>query len=127
MSAAGKSSFIARVGLLEEPKCPVGVPQTSRLQRAGTLELIERVLANGLEHVVATLAITQQALLDQCIERVDVSAGDLLGALKRASAHEHAESGEHLLLAGGQQVVAPVEGCAQRALAIGHVPSPAPE
>jgi hypothetical protein len=49
------------------------------------------VLADGLEHRVATVAAADQAVLDERVECVEVGAGDLLRRCERAAADEDSE------------------------------------
>ena len=75
------------------------------------------VLADGLEHPVALVGEAQEALLDERLQGVEVGFGHLLGGLERAAAGEDGEAGEEPLLLGGEQVVAPLDGGAERLLA----------
>ena len=88
-------------------------------KHAGVRELVElfgRELANRLEHPVAVAGAAEEALVDQRGDRVDVGAADLLGGLQRATAGEHGQAGEEVLLCRRQEVVAPGDRRAQRPL-----------
>jgi hypothetical protein len=67
------------------------------------------------------LAAHKQALGDEAVECVEIGAGDRLGGLHGCAAGEDREAFEALLLGVAEQVVAPVDGCAQRLLASGRV------
>ncbi len=95
---------------------------------AARVELLQRVLAHGLEHREAQLVRRRVDLLDQALvdERrhpvEDRQAGVLagiahrLGGLEGAGAGEHREAAEQALLGVAQQLVAPVDRLAQRLL-----------
>ena len=72
----------------------------------------------GRAHVLAS---HEQALRDQGVERVQSAAGDRLGRLDGRAAGEHREAREAPLLVIAEQLVAPVDGGAQRLLARGCV------
>ena len=99
------------------------------LELAGRLELLERVLADRLEHPEARLAVgvfaqpQQQALLDQRVEVFEhvgraVGVADRGRGLEPQAADEHAQAPEQRLLPLEQQVVAPGDRVAQRPLAL---------
>ena len=102
-----------REGLLGEPKEPVRLPRLYLRCLARDLEPLGGELADRLQHPVARiecrLALAQQALVEERLERVGVSAGDLLRGLVRAAADEDGEPREEQLLLLGEQVVAPLD------------------
>ena len=84
-------------------------------------EALGGIGADGLQHAQpgasADVAAYEQALGHQPVERVDAGAGDRLGRLHRRAAGEHREAREAVLFLRAQQLVAPVDGRAQRPLA----------
>jgi hypothetical protein len=66
-------------------------------------------------------AAGEQLLGDHAVERVEVGGGDGFRRLRRGAAGEHGETRKAPLLGVSQQVVAPVDGRAQRLLACGRV------
>ena len=100
---------------------PLRVPAPDVVLLARPLELLERVLAQRLEHPVAPCAGAHEAAVDERSERVKLCVADGLGGLKRAAAREHGESCEQPLLLLGEQFVAPVDRRLQRLLAPGRV------
>jgi hypothetical protein len=97
------------------------------------LELFQSVLANRLQHhkagfTPAWLDLLRKTFIDHgchAIEQIQIKIASGIAhgfrAFQRASAHEHRESPEKLLLGGSQQIVAPVNGGAQRLLPLRHV------
>ena len=69
----------------------------------------------------SALRVAQQALVDERLQRVEVGAADLLRGLQRAAAAEDRKPGEELLLPFVEQLVAPLDRAAERALALGQV------
>ena len=61
--------------------------------------------------------MADEALADECLERVELRARDLLRRLKGAPACEDGQPGEEATLGVVEQLVAPVDGRAQRLLA----------
>ncbi len=55
---------------------------------ACAFEHIERVLADRLQHPEAVVALAEEALLDQRLNRVEVGLRDLLSRFERAAAGE---------------------------------------
>jgi hypothetical protein len=116
-----------------------GVAAARLVLIAALLQLLPRVLPDGLEHPVtgALLATVvgghrHQRLLDQGPEviyhRFGVAVAGLrahrLGRRKREAPDEHGEAPEQPPLRLGEQVVAPVEGGAHGLLTLGEVSCP---
>jgi hypothetical protein len=59
------------------------------------------------------------------VKLVEIGADDPLHRVERAAAAEHRETREQALLIGSEEVVAPFDGRAQGALALGQVSRPA--
>ncbi len=102
----------------EHTGCMAG-PQLLEPALVPLLEPCPRELADRLEHPVAVGAPgvgapTDEALVDEGGERVEIGVADLLGSLERAAAAKDGEVCEELLLAGGQQVVRPFDRRPQR-------------
>jgi len=107
------------------------------LQLLALVALLARagVIANALQHGEARLRVLrrtgaelQQALVDQRLQTPEgvelVGAGgeaDGRGGARREGAAEDAQAAQRGALGGGEQLVAPVERRAQRAVAIGKV------
>src|SRR5207302_8407972 len=87
----------------------------------GLLEFFAGVFTDRLEHPVAIARVTHEALVDKRLERVDVRVCDAFRCLERATASEDGEARKELLLLGGQQLVAPLDRRAQRALPLGEI------
>src|SRR3954453_17205893 len=107
----------------------LGVAAAVLLTRAGRVEQLERVLADGLEHDPPHLAVGVEPLVDEARpderrERRPAGAADRGGARAAATAGEPGEAREPHLLPGGEQPVAPVDRGAQRALAGRQVARP---
>ena len=105
------------------------MPPAGALELAGRVELLERVLADRLEHPEARLAVgvlaqpQQQALLDERVEVFEgvaraVRVADGRGRLEPEAADEDGQAPEQRLLPLEQQVVAPGDRVAQRPLAL---------
>jgi hypothetical protein len=91
---------------------------SQQLRRVGPFcEPLPRVLADRLEHPVASVRRTDEVLVDQGLERVEVGVGDLLGRFERAAPGEGRESREQLLLLPCEEVVRPGDRRAERLLA----------
>ena len=106
-----------RLGFLGQGEKVLGLaaPQLVRLTRG--LELLERVLADRLEHPDAIrLADADEALVDERLKRVEVGIADRFGSLERAAAGEDPEAGEEALLVRVQKLVRPPDGSPQRLL-----------
>ena len=61
--------------------------------------------------------MTQEALVDERLERVEVGVADFLGRVEDAAAGEDSEAGEELPLVVGEQVMRPFNRRAQGLLA----------
>ena len=121
---------VRREGDLEHP---VGVPaaDVSCLDRGldRGLELLDRELANRLEHPEALLAEAarpspHEALVEERRERVEIGVADCLGRLERAAPAEDRESPEEPLLVLVEQVVRPGDRRSQRRVALVGVACP---
>ena len=99
----------------------LGVAQPQRVGLARRLELLDRELADRLQHPVPRaprgLAAADEALVDQRLQRVDLRAADSLGRLVRATAGEHREPREQLLFLRREEVVRPTDRRVERLLA----------
>ena len=97
-------------------------------------ELVQRVLADRLEHgephvAVEVVADAHEALLRETLEsaddverrRVAGDPADGLRRLDRRATREHAEASEQPLILRVEQVVAPVDRAAQRPLPLRQV------
>ena len=84
-------------------------------------ETLGGVGADRLQHpqpgASADVPADEQALGDQPVERVDAGAGDRLRRLHRRAPGEYGEAREAVPFLRAQQLVAPVDGCAQRPVA----------
>ncbi len=99
---------------------------------AGCLELIERVLTNRLEHAkpglgAIGLIADHQALRHERVQPVQRvgGVGDRLGSLERPPAAEDRHTAKQGRGRRIKELVAPLDGGAQRLLALGSVPRPA--
>jgi hypothetical protein len=63
--------------------------------------------------------VPDEVVLGQRLEREDVHPADLVGGGERESAGEDAEPRERLLPGWVEQAVAPIDGGAQRSMALG--------
>ena len=75
---------------------------------AGLLPVMESLggeLADRLEHPEALAPVSQQALVDERLEDVEIGAADVFGRIKSAAAGEDRQAREELLLVLGEQVV----------------------
>src|SRR5215203_4588606 len=80
------------------------------------VESLDRVFAHRLEHPKPVVLSPQEVLVDERVERVEVSVDHDLGRLERTAAHENAEPNKQTPLALVKQVVAPLNRCPQRLL-----------
>ena len=95
------------------------MPAPQLLGLLAAAELLERVLPDRLEHEEAVVPDRlQQAVVDERGELVDARVADLLRRLERERACEHRQAGEQRLRRSVEQVVAPLDRRAQRALAL---------
>ena len=109
------------LGLLGERQEVVRVAASQLLGLARRLKPLARVLADRLQHREPLVGVAQEALVDERLEGVEIDLRHLLGRLERGAAPEDGEPGEEGLLRGCQQLVAPVDGCAEGALAFGQI------
>src|SRR4051794_106549 len=77
-----------------------GVAFTELPRSSSQLELLCRVVADGLEHPEAIVRASEQALVEQRLQRVQVGVAHLFGGFERAAAREHRHAGKQLLLFG---------------------------
>jgi len=109
----------------------LGVAAQGAHEFAAILKAFARERSDGLEQPIA-LAVRRRILRDQADgPQVVQGFGDLglvsehrAGRLDSEAAGEHAKPGEDALMGGGQPMVAPVEGVAQRALPVRQVAWP---
>jgi hypothetical protein len=99
----------------------VGVAAAQIIGFAPSLELVDRVLPDRLEHRDAVPKPPYEALVEQRLERVEVGGTDIFGCLERAAAGENRQTREQLLLVVRQELVAPLDRRAQRPLALRQV------
>ncbi len=103
-------------GLRELEKEP-GVPPPKLSFVARLAEPLRRKLSDRLEHPVALVRETEEALLDERLHGVEVGIRHLLRGRESAAAGEDREAGEQPLLVPVEEVVAPLDRRAQRLLA----------
>ena len=85
-------------------------------------ESLDGELEDRHEHPeAAVVRPPQEALLEERSDGLDVGVADGLGRVEREPAREDAEAVEQPALVGGQQVVAPGDRRAERALSLGGV------
>src|SRR5207249_7461881 len=94
----GASAAQIRLRLLGEGQEMLPVPPAHFVGLARLPKPLGRVLADRLEHPVTRrepgLALAEQALVEERLERVRIGAGNLLCGLVRASASEGREASE---------------------------------
>ena len=99
----------------------VGVEMLQMRRLIARVEPLEGELADRLEHPVPRplwgSALADKALVDESVERVRVGAAHDLGRLECATPGEDREASEEALFVGRQEVVGPVDCCAQCLLA----------
>src|SRR5438132_13482195 len=99
------------------------IPRVSCAQLDRILEVakpFERELSNRLQHEEPGAdERLHETRLDDRAERLDCGIGNLLGAFERERPLEDRQSGEELLQLRRQQVVAPLDGRAERSLSRG--------
>ena len=94
------------------------MPQSHVLPVRRLVEPLERILADRVEHAEAAAAPPpNQALLDERLEDVELGVAYGLRRVERKAAGEHRQPPEELLLVRLEQLVAPLDRRAQRALA----------
>src|SRR5436309_1063522 len=77
-------------------------------------EPLKRELPDRLEQPEPSVRKPHEALLDECLECVELGLDDLLRCLERAAAGEDGEPREQMLLLVGEQVDAPFDRRPQR-------------
>ena len=89
-------------------------PEVVRL--GARVEQLARVLADRLEHAEALAVGTDEALVDERAEGVEVSAAHLLCRLERAPADEDGEAAKQRRLMLVEELDAPADRVAQRSM-----------
>jgi hypothetical protein len=88
---------------------------------ATLLEAFERILADRLEHPVASLTVflpaPHKALVEQRLQRVGIYVADGFSCFERARSPEDGQPAKQLPLVGKEQLVRPLDRRAQRLLA----------
>src|SRR2546425_4066755 len=107
-----------RLGLLSERQEVLRVAAAQLISLAGGLEPLGRVFADRLQHPEPVIYASQKALLDERLQSIEIGIGDLLSRLERAAAAEDRKPTKEALLVTRQQLVAPFDRRAQRALAL---------
>ena len=114
-----------RLGALGKREIVPGVTAVDVRAAVIGVELLQRVLADGLEHqqagVGARAVAAHELLVDQPFECIEVGAGHPLGRLDRRASSEDGEAPERLCLGLAEEPVAPIDRGAQRALPVGRV------
>ena len=90
------------------------------------LQLLERELSDRLEHreprlFVPACICTNEALVDQGLERVEIRGADPFRGIQRAATGEDSQTSEEGSFTVVQQITAPLDRRAERALALGRV------
>ena len=112
-----------KAGRLRDRQEEPSVAQADGVHLAGSSELLQREIADRLEHPETNLAVADKALLDERLERVEIGACNLLRRPERAASGEDRQPGKERLLGFCEQVVAPLDRCPQRRLAGIGVPA----
>ena len=117
-----------RLCLLRECQKVLGVAPTQIVGPVRLLDSLGGVLADCLQHREPRLLLrafyASEAAVGkrgEPVDDVEAVSAHALGGAEGASARKHSEPGEQLLLLRLQQVVAPVDRRANRALALGQV------
>ena len=76
------------------------MPSPNIVSIRGVGQLLRRVVADRLEHPVALVRATDETLLDERLQGVEIGVCNLRRGLERAAACEDGEAGEELLLRG---------------------------
>ena len=100
-----------RLSLFRECQEMFRVAAAQLIGGARSLKSLGRVFADRVQHREPVISVSQEALLDERLERIEVSIGDLFGRLERAAAVEDSESREEALLVKRQQLAAPFDRC----------------
>lgn len=91
---------------------------------AARLELLQRVLPNGVEHAVAPLLTADEALVHERAERVERRATYGLDRVESEAANKDGKPPKQLLLGLVEQLEAPVDRAAESPLAVRAVARP---
>ena len=98
------------------------MPAADRVGVGRAVEQLDRELPDRVEHPEAPAApAPHEALHDQGLQAVELRIADRLGRLEREASLEDREAAEGSCSSGPEQLVAPLERRAQRALALGSV------
>ena len=108
---------VRAAAVLGEAQVMLGVTLAERSCLGQLLQLLACELADSLQHPKAPVRKPHEALLDECLECVELGLDDLLRRLERAAAGEDGEPREQMLLLVGEQVDAPFDRRPQRLLA----------
>ena len=100
----------------------VRAPDVFRL--GARVEQLARVLADRLEHAEALAVGTDEALVDERAEGVEISAAHLLDRLERASPDEDGQAAEQRPLVVVEELDAPADRVAQRSMPGGRIARP---
>jgi hypothetical protein len=96
----------------------LGMPQSHVVRVRRLVEPLECLLADRVEHAEAAAAPPpHEALHDERLEDVELGVANGLRRAEREAAGEHRQPLEELLLVRPEQLVAPLDRRAQRALA----------
>src|SRR5438445_9867712 len=102
---------------LAERQVVAGVVASDIRIAAVCLQLLAGVLTDRLQHPIPLAGAAEEALVDQRLQEIEISAGDLFGGLERAAVREDRESPQQALLGVGKQLVGPFDRRPQRLLA----------
>ena len=91
--------------LLRERQEVLSVAATQRSAFDRVLEPLERILADRLQHPEAFLGVTEQALVDERLERVETGLRDVLSGLESTAAGEDSQARKQPPLLLGEQLV----------------------
>ena len=117
-----------QVGALGQVEEELGVPETEVVLLGARLEQLRGQLPDRLERQKAIAARRlEQARFDERVQLVERRLRDRLGRLEREAAREDGKPGEHVLQARFEQLVAPLDGGTERALALRRVAAPGRE
>ena len=120
-------------GLLSQVQVVVGMGTLDGLGLCALAQAFQPILPKGLQHAEARLPCLGPALLQQAFVKKPAHAfqhlsyhirersANRLFRLQGTASDEDAETAEEALLLGGEQVVAPLDGIAQRLLAGGRI------
>src|SRR5215470_4061610 len=97
------------------------MPVVDSVELALALEFSLRVLPDGFQHPVSVFtdradSMTDQALVEQRLERVNVGFGDRLGRRQCAAAGEDGKCSEHASLVAVEKLIRPADSGLERLL-----------